>query len=235
MIKAVLIDIDNTLLDFNAFVQAAMRDGFRKFGLGAYEEGMFQTFLRINTEVWREIEQGRLSYEEMLQIRWNRIFAALGICFDGVRFEDYFKDYLFDSAIYVDHAMELLSCLKERYILCAASNGPYAQQVNRLSRGGMLACFSRIFISEQVGASKPSAEFFSHCLNELNAMQKARGEGEIRPSEIIMIGDSLTSDIAGAAGMGMKTCYFDRARSGNTHGLPIDYVVHSLQDILNFL
>lgn len=235
MIKAIFIDIDNTLLDFDAFVKEAMREGFEKFGLGAYEEGMFHTFLRINTEVWQEIEQGRMCYEEMLQTRWNRIFAALGIRFDGARFEDYFKDYLFSSAIPVDGAAELLARLKDRYILCAASNGPYAQQINRLRRGGMLNCFARIFISEQVGASKPSAKFFSHCLNELNALQQARGEQPLQPSEIIMIGDSLTSDIAGAAGMGMQTCYFDRNRTGNTRGLAADHVVHALKDILEFL
>ena len=226
MIKAVFLDIDNTLLDFDAFVKAAMRDGFCRFGLGEYREDMFPTFLRINTEIWREIEQGRLRFEEMLKIRWNRIFAALGICFDGVVFEDYFRDYLFDCAIPVEGAMELLACLKDKYILCAASNGPYEQQLNRLSRGGMLDCFAHVFISEQIGASKPSPKFFDHCLSELNG---------ISPDEILMIGDSLSSDMAGAIGMGMKTCYFDKNRSANTGGLNLDYVVHSLEEIRSFL
>jgi len=226
VIKAVFLDIDNTLLDFDAFVKAAMRDGFCRFGLGAYEESMFSTFLRINTEIWREIEQGRLRFDEMLKIRWNRIFAALGIAFDGVRFEDYFREYLFDCAIPVAGAAELLAYLKEKYILCAASNGPYEQQLNRLRRGGMLDCFSEVFVSEQIGASKPSPQFFTHCLNELSG---------ITPDEIIMIGDSLSSDMAGAAGMGMKTCYFDRNRSGKTGGLSVDYVVHTLDEIRSFL
>ena len=235
MIKAVWLDIDNTLLDFDAFVQQAMESGFQKFGLPAYRKDMFQTFLRINNQVWREIEQGLLSYEEMLQTRWNRIFAALGMRFDGAVFEDYFKDSLFESAIHVDFSPELLSCLQRRYILCAASNGPHAQQVNRLRRGGLLGCFDGVFISERMGAAKPSAEFFSRSLDELNALQRARGEGEIRPPEIIMIGDSLTSDMAGAIGMGMKTCYFDRNGTGDTRGLPIDHVVRSLREIPAFL
>jgi YjjG family noncanonical pyrimidine nucleotidase len=226
MIRAVFLDIDNTLLDFDAFVKAAMRDGFRKFGLGEYREDMFPVFLRINTEIWQEIEQGRLKFEEMLKIRWNRIFAALGITFDGVRFEDYFREYLFDCAIPVEGAAELLAYLKGKYILCAASNGPYDQQVNRLLRGGMLDCFSKLFISEQIGASKPSSKFFTHCLNELSG---------ITPDEIIMIGDSLSSDMAGAIGMGMKTCYFDKNRSGKTGGMNLDYVVQSLDEIRSFL
>lgn len=227
MIKAIFIDIDNTLLDFDAFVKSAMRDGFRKFGLGEYREDMFPVFLRINTEIWREIEQGRLSFEEMQQIRWNRIFDALGISFDGVRFEHYFREYLFDCAIPVAGAMELLNHLKGRYILCAASNGPYEQQLNRLRWGGMLDCFSHVFVSEQVGASKPSPKFFTHCLNVLNA----QGDTQICPDEILMIGDSLSSDMAGAVGMGMKTCYFDKNRSEKNGGLSIDHVVYTLDEI----
>jgi len=222
MIKAIFIDIDNTLLDFDAFVKAAMRDGFQKFDLGEYSDERFPVFLRINTEVWREIEQGRLSFEEMQKIRWNRVFEALGISYDGVRFEQYFREYLFDCAIPVEGAMDLLDHLKGKYILCVASNGPYKQQLNRLERGGMLDCFAHVFVSEQVGASKPSPKFFNHCLNELNG---------IAPDEILMIGDSLSSDMAGAADMGMKTCYFDRNRSGKTGGLSIDYVVHTLEEI----
>lgn len=230
MIKAVFIDIDNTLLDFDAFVKAAMRDGFQKFGLGEYREDMFPVFLRINNAVWREIEQGVLSFADMQKIRWNRVFEALGISFDGPHFEDYFRDYLFDCAIPVEGAMELLDYLKDKYILCAASNGPYEQQRNRLRRGGMLDCFAHLFISERIGVSKPSPRFFAHCLSELNA-----GGGAIRPEEIMMIGDSLSSDMAGAAGMGMHSCYFDRNRSGNTGGLAVDHVVRALEEIRGIL
>lgn len=235
MIRAVFIDIDNTLLDFDAYVRQTMREGFEKFGLGAYDEGMFSTFLKINNQLWGQIEQGQITMDELMQVRWNRIFAALGIRFDGVRFEDYFRDCLFESAIPVEYAPELLAYLQKKYILCAASNGPYAQQINRLERGGMLGCFSGLFISSRVGAAKPSPVFFNRCLKELNAFLAERGEAEILPSEIMMLGDSLSSDMAGAIGMGMKTCYFDRSRSGDTRGMHIDHVVFSLREVQEFL
>ena len=235
MIKAVLIDIDNTLLDFDAYVQQAMRDGFEKFGLGRYEDSMYQVFWQINTEMWRGIEQGNLTYEELMASRWNRIFAELGISFDGVIFENYFKDALFESAIPVSGAMDALTRLEGNYILCVASNGPYEQQLNRLKKAGMLPFFSNLFISEKIGFSKPSEEFFSYCLNEINAERRQNGKNEILPSEVIMIGDSLESDMAGAINMGFKTCFFDKNKSGDAKGLPVDYIVDKPEDIRLFL
>lgn len=233
MIKAVLIDIDNTLLDFDAYVQNAMREGFEAFGLRAYEDSMYQVFLKINTEMWRKIEQGIITYDELLKTRWNRIFEQLDITFDGCVFEDYFKAALFESAIPVSGALDALKFLKNRYVLCVASNGPYEQQLNRLKKGGMLPFFSKLFISEKIGFSKPSKEFFSYCLNEINS-ERAAGD-KILPQEVIMIGDSLTSDMAGAINMGFKTCFFDRNNSGDAVGLPVDYTVERLEDIRLFL
>lgn len=235
MIKAVLIDIDNTLLDFDAYVQDAMRDGFKKFGLGAYDDSMFLVFKQINNEMWNRIEHGTLTYENLMKERWNRIFDALNISFDGILFEKYFREYLFDSAIPVRGALELLDYLKARYILCVASNGPYEQQLNRLRKGKMLPYFSKLFISEKIGASKPSEKFFSYCLNELNAGNRFQELDEILPSEVIMIGDSLTSDMAGAIDMGFKTCFFDKYKCGETDNLPVDHVVSDLDDIRSFL
>ena len=176
-----------------------------------------------------------MTYEELMQERWNRIFSVLNISFDGCKFENFFKECLFDSAIPIKDAVNILDYLKQRYILCVASNGPYEQQMNRLKKGKMLPYFSKFFISEKIGVSKPSKEFFLHCLNEFNVERKQQSVSEILPSEIIMIGDSLSSDIAGAIDSGFKTCFFDKNKSGRTNNLHIDYVVSSLDDIRLFL
>ena len=71
MIKVVLFDIDNTLLDFDAYVRNSMKDGFRMFNLGPYEESMFLVFEKINTEMWRRIGESSLTYEELFKPHWN--------------------------------------------------------------------------------------------------------------------------------------------------------------------
>lgn len=227
MVKAVFIDIDNTLLDFDAYVKESMKNGFAQYGLRPYEDWMFPVFLRINAGLWRQIELGELTFSELKQNRWNKIFKELNISFDGNLFETYFRNYLFDNAIPIAGAREILEYLHKKYILCAASNGPWEQQVNRLRVGKMLNYFSHIFISEKIGASKPSKEFFEHCLNQLNADKSE----PIGASEVMMIGDSLTADMEGGIQNGLKTCWFNRGRISIPQNLEIDHVVERLDEI----
>ena len=120
MIKAVFLDIDNTLLDFDAYVKESMRMGFEKFHLKPYEDWMYPVFMKINKEMWEGIERGSLTFERLLQIRWNTVFQELGIDFDGCRFETYFREKLCDSAIPVEGAGGT-SGLPERkiYYMCS--------------------------------------------------------------------------------------------------------------------
>lgn len=204
--KAVFLDIDNTLLSFDGYVKQTMKEGFEHFGLKPYEPYMFDIFIRENTKLWRQIEQGTLVFEELEKIRWNIIFKYLDIEFDGTAFEKYFRGRLFDRAIPEDGAYELLEYLKGKYILCVASNGPGEQQVHRLEIAGMKKYFDYIFVSERIGASKPSKVFFERAFAELNAGRKEM----ILPEDTVMIGDSLTSDIAGGQAFGMEVCLFRR-------------------------
>jgi len=235
MIKVIFIDIDNTLLDFDAYVEESLRSGFEKFGLRKYEDWMYETFEKVNGGLWLQIEDGSLTFKELQKVRFNKVFEAIGgIDFDGVVFEKYFRECLNESAIPVDGAMEMLEYLSGKYILCTASNGPYNQQVHRLELAGMLDYFRHHFISEKIGVSKPAREFFDTALAELNAEQQARGNAEILPSEIMIIGDSLTSDMAGGIGSGLKTCWFDRAGKGDTKDRTIDFTINMLNQIKEY-
>ena len=231
MIKAILLDIDNTLLSFDEYVKESMKNGFKKFGIGTYKDEMFSVFNRINSDLWQSIERGEIDFEELQKIRWNRIFERLGFSADGEIFEKYFRDCLFESAIVEDGAIDLLKYLHGKYTLCVASNGPYLQQVNRLKISGMLTFFSQLFISEEIGSSKPSESFFNECIKRLNTSM----EKEIKPSDILIIGDSLSSDIAGGLRFGMKTCFYNPHNKSIPATLNIDYNVKSLFEIKSIL
>lgn len=229
MIKAVFIDIDNTLLSFTEYVKSSMRNGFAELEIGTYTEDMFDVFTRINDGLWRRIEQGTLTLYELKKIRWNMIFAELGIDYDGVSFETYFRERLNFNAIPEQGAYEMLEYLAPKYTLCTASNGPYDQQINRLRVGNMLGYFKHHFISSKIGAQKPSKEFFAACFNEL----KRSGMPDILPSETIIIGDSLTSDIAGGREYGTKTCLYTKKELRDNKDA--DYVISELIQIKNIL
>lgn len=99
MLKVILFDIDNTLLSFNAYAKESMKSGFEKFEIGTYEDRMFSVFNQINTDLWQLIEKGKLDFKELQKKRWNMIFEYLGISADGIAFEKYFQECLFESAI----------------------------------------------------------------------------------------------------------------------------------------
>lgn len=222
MIRAVLLDIDDTLLSFEGCVRQTMREGLPAFGLGAYREDMYEVARRVNVRLWGQIECGELDLAALEQVRWNTIFSELGLVGDGVAFERYFKERLFWSAVEVPGARELVERLRGRVVLCAASNGPNEQQVNRLRVAGMLDSFDHVFISERLGAEKPSREFFDACFAEL---------GDIAPAETLIVGDSLTSDMAGGAAYGLRTCLYRPDAVAGEGFSGVDHVVTSLLEV----
>ena len=119
----------------------------------------------------------------------------------------------------------MLEYLSKKYILATASNGPYEQQMHRLSLAKMDRYFTYFFISEKIGVSKPSPLFFSKAFEEINAN---------RSKDACIIGDSLTSDMKGGLNVGMHTCFFNKKGIDN---LPkeIDFVLSDLSKISDVL
>lgn len=230
-IKAVLIDIDDTLLSFSGYVKQTMKDGFAQYDLGKYNDEMYLIFKKINNELWKQIEQGTLSFNELQRIRWNRIFKELRIDFDGEVFEKFFRDSLHNSAIVEPGAVELLQYLGEKYILCTASNGPYEQQINRLKVGNLYDYFDYFFISEKIGVQKPSMAFFDYCIGCI----KEKSNIDILPNEIVIIGDSISADIIGAKQYGLSTCLYSNNKELPEMGAEADYIVETLAEIKQIL
>ncbi len=232
MIKVVFMDIDNTLLSFSGYVKESMKNGFAQFGLKPYTEEMFPVFEKINTRLWKQIEEGTLSFEELMEIRWNTIFKELGIDFDGKTFEKYFREQLFYSAVPEQGAMGLLKYLSQKYTLCVASNGPYEQQLNRLRIGKMYDFFEHFFVSSKICAQKPNTAFFDYCFTKLRKTEFPH----LLPQETIIIGDSISSDISGGINYGMHTClYLKNTTMADVNIVRADYAVERLAEIKHIL
>ncbi len=225
-IKAILLDVDNTLLSFDAYVRQSMKDGLSLFHLGEFTEEKFRVFEKVNGALWHQIEQNNLDFETLKRIRWNLVFAMLDISYDGVAFEEYFRDSLYDSAICVDGAMDLLEYLSQKYDLYVASNGPYKQQMHRIEIANMSKYFKGYFISEEIGASKPSEEFFQKGLSRID---------NIKPQEVVIIGDSLSSDMLGGINSGIHTIWYNRGKKENQCDVIPEYTISHLSEIKNIL
>jgi len=225
-IKAVFLDVDNTILDFNICAKESMKATFLDFGLH-FEEEMFPPFLEVNGHLWEEIEQNRITREELYKIRWKMIFEKLQIEGpDPVEFDTVFRKYIGEIAVPIDGAYELLAYLSEKYILCIASNASHARQVKRLTKANMMQYVKHLFTSEKIGYPKPEKAFFDACLTEL---------GNVAPEECVVIGDSLTADIAGGIVSGMKTIWYNHNHEGIPTKVKPDYIVNALGEIINIL
>lgn len=246
-LKVILLDVDNTLLDFNRCAEVSMQKTFTHFGM-TFDAGILPLFTEVNNHLWGEIEKGLLTKEGLYKVRWDMVFehieevrgvnpAKIGsTTIAGIDFEKIFLSHLATASEKVDGAQELLDFLSKKYILCVASNAPYKQQTSRLQGAGLLHYFDKLFISEQIGYAKPSNKFFEACMAELPG---------VLPNEVIIIGDSLHADISGGINHGMLTCWFDRdgllyditTRSADNNSIapPADYVVHALSEIIDIL
>lgn len=230
-IRVLFLDIDNTLLDFDAAAEWAMSECFSNAGL-EYKPEMFDVFTEENNKIWQRIERKELSMDDLPYVRWQAITAKLGLKADGVAMEMEFRDLLKLSAVPIAGANEILAYLSERgYCLCAASNGPYNQQITRLKKADMLKYFTHCFISESIGADKPSEQFFDGCMKTLS---------EIHPEECMMIGDSLTADITGGRAYGMATCWYVPSKEKylvekNKEKKAADYIIHDLMELKDIL
>ncbi len=220
MIKYILIDIDDTLLDFQLCSRASIASVCKETGI-PYSEELMRVFHKTTRELWDKIELATLTRQELAKIRFNKIFSELNIVYDGECFEELYCKALYESDISVDGARELLAWLSERFTVCAASNAPYAQQENRLKKAGLLPYFTHLFVSESIGVQKPAREFFEYALNILEAA----------PDEVLMIGDSMSADITGAVNAGIHTCLFNRKKDTPTGDILPEYQVKRLIDI----
>ena len=225
MIRAILIDVDNTLLDFNRCAESVIRAGFAEHGI-PYGPDVFPVFTRVNDALWRRLERGELTRERLHAVRFSLIFQQLGVEQDAEAFERRFVEGLAQSHEPVPGALALVKYLSENYITCVASNAAHAHQLRRLSLAGMLPYFHHVFTSEQVGFTKPSEAFFAACFAALPG---------ILPKETLLIGDSLSADIQGGADFGVQTCWFNPGGLDQPASPRPDFTVTRLDEIQRIL
>ena len=221
MIKTVLIDVDDTLLDFKECSITAIKQSMLDFNF-LYKDEYYDVFQKENNRLWQMIENKTLTIEELHQIRWKNIFNHINLDGDYIAFEEHFVNYLKESSIPVSGANSLLEYLHKRYQIYIVSNATNRQQYRRLEKANMTPFIDKIFTSIDLGYSKPSCEFFQLCLEGLNK------------DEVIIIGDSLTADIKGGINAGIKTIWFNKYQE-KIPNIQIDYIVDSLEEIKNIL
>ncbi len=220
----VFIDIDDTLLDFTKCANDAIKSACNKFGV-PYTTTLVDTFHPINLDLWHRLEKKEVTKEKLFDTRFQIVFDKLGIKADGIAFETAFRENFHESAILVDGARDLLEYLRSKYKVYVASNASMHQQTNRMKRAELDGYIDGYFVSEEIGFPKPQKEFFDACFKALP---------DVKPQDVVMIGDSLSADIKGACEYGLKTIWYNH-RNEPTSDVKCDYIVSRLSEVKNIL
>ena len=221
-IKAILWDVDGTLLDFLAAERASIRACFERFGMGKCTDEMISRYSKINAGYWKRLEYGEISRDEVLLGRFVEFFDREGIHTDAAAFNDEYQYRLGDTICFIDDAYELVKRLRLRVKQYAVTNGTYTAQKRKLTRSGLLELFDGVFISEQVGFDKPRPEFFQHVFERIPPFAK---------DEMLIVGDSLTSDMRGGNAAGIKCCWYNPQHAENDAGVRIDFETDDLRRV----
>lgn len=220
----VFIDIDDTLLDFTKCANDAIKSACNKFGV-PYTTTLVDTFHPINLDLWHRLEKKEVTKEKLFDTRFQIVFDKLGIKADGIAFETAFRENFHESAILVDGARDLLEYLRSKYKVYVASNASMHQQTNRMKKAELDGYIDGYFVSEEIGFPKPQKEFFDACFKALP---------DVKPQDVVMIGDSLSADIKGACEYGLKTIWYNH-RNEPTSDVKCDYIVSRLSEVKNIL
>ena len=227
MIKVILWDIDGTLLDFHAAQHEAILSLFKKHNLGICTEEMISVYSDINKKYWEALERGEMTKPEILVGRFIEFFSTYGIDVSKApAFNDDYQLALGDTIVFFPGAYETVKSLKGSVVQCLVTNGTKTAQEKKLKNSGLGKLFDYIFISEDMGVEKPNKTFFDMVFDSI---------GHYASDEVIIIGDSLTSDIKGGNNAGILTCHFNPESLPVKSDVKIDYTIHSLYEVNEIL
>ena len=216
----VLMDIDNTLLDFDAGTAEALNGLLAGFGLELTQERL-RRFLTINDSLWEQYESGKIEKSYIFPTRFQQFLGELGVETDWLAANETYAEGLRQSAVLMPGARALLNRLKGVCRLYAVTNGVTTTQLPRLEKSGLNRYFDRVFISEQMGFRKPEPAFFDQVFAAIGPVDKAR---------CILLGDSLTSDMQGGRNAGIATCYLGRSDDSRC-----DFCIGNLADFWDLI
>ena len=223
--KIILLDVDGTLLDFDKAEEQGIGFLLRTYGVPETEKNK-EAYHKLNQSYWRRMERGELTRDQVLCLRFEEFFGGFGLSVDGKETDRLYRQSLEQSAFCIEGAHELLTALKGRYRLAVVTNGVAATQYKRLADSGLDSYMDWIFVSEEAGSQKPQREFFEYCFERM---------GRRDVENMLIVGDSLTSDIKGGNTAGIDTCWFNPHEQPNTAGVHVDYEIRSLKELERLL
>lgn len=220
-----LLDADGTLFDYEAAEAHALTTTLHDVGLSA-DEATAVAYQRINGELWRAFERGETTADRIRVQRWVQLLDELDAEHDAAELAEAYIGNLAEAAQLLEGAADTTAWLAEHCRLALITNGLADVQRARLTRSGLAPYFPVVVISDEIGASKPSAAYF-------DAAFAAMGRPD--PGDCLVVGDNVVADIGGGAAYGCDTCWISPEVAGAPDGITPTYTVRALADLPRLL
>ncbi len=221
MFEYLFLDLDDTILDFGMAESVAIEKTLIFAGIAPTQENK-SLYSRINKGLWEALERNEVTREELKVRRFALLFEALGVDADPQQASDEYVRLLGIGHYFLPGAEEAVANLSKKYRLFLASNGTASVQKGRMTSANLYRFFEKSFVSEEIGANKPSKEYFERAFAQIPGFDK---------SKALIVGDSLSSDIRGGNNAGIATCWVNPKGLPRRDDIRVDYEIKALSEL----
>lgn len=222
----ILWDADNTLLDFDYSMRNSLRQCFQTVGITDSKD-MIYRYAEINDMYWKRLERGEITKAQLLVGRFQDLLKEFHLeHIDYLKFKEEFQENLGTIYSCLDDSLTICKSLQTKYKQYVVTNGVAKTQHSKLGLSGFKDVMKGLFISDEIGFNKPDKRFFMYCLEHIEEKDK---------DKILIVGDSLTSDIKGGNSVGIKTCWYNPNGKPLEEGYRMDYIIGDLHEIYDVL
>ena len=221
MFEILLLDLDDTILDFQKAEHIALGKTLQHFGIEPTDT-IRSRYRQINQEHWERLERKELTRAQVVSGRFAQLFVELGVEGDAEYCAKLYAENLGIGHYFLPGAEAALETLFGKYRLFMASNGNLSVQQGRLKSAKISHYFEDIFISQEMGADKPSVEFFERCFARIDGFDREK---------TMIVGDSLTSDILGGNNAEITTCWVNPCHKPRREDIRVDYEIESISQL----
>ena len=217
-----LCDADNTIFDFTKAEENAFAIACAHAGIDGAER-LLPVYADINSAMWKLLELGGITQSVLRVRRFEFFLTAIGRTdIDARDMGDTFADALGRQSVPLPGAVEAVARWSRMLPVVIVTNGISKVQHGRMEGSEVRHFISGMVISEEVGAAKPDPRMLELAMEKAGVTDRRRA---------LMLGDSLSSDIAAAANAGVDACWFNPRGAGNAKGLPVRYEIRSLDEV----
>ena len=221
-----LLDLDDTLLDFQASEKLCFKETMDKFGLIQLTEDLQKTYKVENDLLWRQVERGEIDKEFLTVERFRRTLIQHKIKLPPHLMSDYYLEQLPKHVVLIDGAVEILKHLKRFGEIGIITNGIQSTQKQRVDNSALKGHIDFLAVSDECGFAKPDIRFFEFTIKKASKFSK---------ETTIIIGDRIEADILGGNNFGIDTCWFNPGNLDVKNGINPTFIINSLKDILKIL